>query len=433
MITDIIKTIPINNTILIFLILGALVMLGVLFFRVHQHYDQKLTLDVLQKSERLQRLEMLNSKTYLDQSFEDVYRYKVVFDHESQWETFDPDKYFFDSIVFPSIEHWKNLQRRIIDNIRIWKQYEEFTEEILDRYDSLQDLKEAEREQELFDRKKLQKQFIPGFILDWTYSNKIQSKKFPFRDISRFIKEAEEMAHALSSDSVRLRQLARLNKAIHYNPDVKKEYSFDVSLNNKQQWDAFQPEKYLLDSVVYPDLDSWIDLRQSIRKNQKASAYYKDEYRIIITYCEPLRNAKHAAKEQLLVEQRYLRWVTDPVFTVRWEYISPAGRNQYSDRRLFSFEEFSRIIAEAEKRQQKRSTSAYERGTMTYSLRYDVLKRDNFRCQLCGRSAKDGVRLHVDHIKPVSQGGKTVMSNLRTLCEECNRGKAAKYDPYGVN
>ena len=69
-----------------------------------------------------------------------------------------------------------------------------------------------------------------------------------------------------------------------------------------------------------------------------------------------------------------------------------------------------------------------QRRLMTPSLRYDIMKRDGFRCVICGRGAEDGVKLHVDHIKPVSKGGKTTPSNLRTLCQDCNIGKSAKYD-----
>lgn len=76
---------------------------------------------------------------------------------------------------------------------------------------------------------------------------------------------------------------------------------------------------------------------------------------------------------------------------------------------------------------------AEQRRLMTDSLRYDVLKRDNFRCQLCGASAKDGIKLHVDHIFPVSKGGKTEMSNLRTLCERCNMGKSDKIEEVHVD
>ena len=71
---------------------------------------------------------------------------------------------------------------------------------------------------------------------------------------------------------------------------------------------------------------------------------------------------------------------------------------------------------------------ADQRRLVTPSLRYDIMKRDGFRCVICGRGAEDGVKLHVDHIKPVSKGGKSTPSNLRTLCQDCNLGKSAKYD-----
>ncbi len=59
-------------------------------------------------------------------------------------------------------------------------------------------------------------------------------------------------------------------------------------------------------------------------------------------------------------------------------------------------------------------------------LRWKVMRRDNFKCCLCGASpAKDpSVELHVDHIIPWSKGGSTTMDNLRTLCSKCNLGKS---------
>jgi 5-methylcytosine-specific restriction endonuclease McrA len=69
---------------------------------------------------------------------------------------------------------------------------------------------------------------------------------------------------------------------------------------------------------------------------------------------------------------------------------------------------------------------AMERGKLTAGLRYLILKRDGFRCCLCGKSATDEnyVKLEVDHNVPVSKWGKTVEGNLRTVCRECNRGKS---------
>ena len=59
-------------------------------------------------------------------------------------------------------------------------------------------------------------------------------------------------------------------------------------------------------------------------------------------------------------------------------------------------------------------------------LRYQVLKRDNFKCKLCGASpAKDpSIELHIDHIVPWSKGGETTIDNLQTLCSRCNLGKS---------
>ncbi len=66
-----------------------------------------------------------------------------------------------------------------------------------------------------------------------------------------------------------------------------------------------------------------------------------------------------------------------------------------------------------------------EREALTPRIRYQILTRDHHRCTICGRSAvEDGVKLHVDHIIPVSKGGKTTFDNLRTLCQDCNLGKS---------
>ena len=56
-------------------------------------------------------------------------------------------------------------------------------------------------------------------------------------------------------------------------------------------------------------------------------------------------------------------------------------------------------------------------------LRFEVFKRDNFKCHYCGMSAPDVV-LNVDHIDPVSNGGENNILNLITSCRDCNSGKS---------
>jgi len=61
---------------------------------------------------------------------------------------------------------------------------------------------------------------------------------------------------------------------------------------------------------------------------------------------------------------------------------------------------------------------------MLVKLRFEILKRDNFTCQYCGRSPQnDNIVLQVDHINPISNGGQDTSSNLITSCRDCNIGK----------
>jgi hypothetical protein len=63
-------------------------------------------------------------------------------------------------------------------------------------------------------------------------------------------------------------------------------------------------------------------------------------------------------------------------------------------------------------------------------LRFRALRRDYFKCVLCGDNPpiNPGCVLHVDHIVPWSRGGKTTIENLRTLCASCNVGRGNRYD-----
>ena len=67
-----------------------------------------------------------------------------------------------------------------------------------------------------------------------------------------------------------------------------------------------------------------------------------------------------------------------------------------------------------------------QRALMTDALKQQVKERDHYTCQCCGKVMRDGVGLQIDHIIPVSKGGKTVLSNLQVLCSRCNGSKSNK-------
>jgi hypothetical protein len=71
------------------------------------------------------------------------------------------------------------------------------------------------------------------------------------------------------------------------------------------------------------------------------------------------------------------------------------------------------------------STESNARRTIPKALRFDVFKRDSFKCQYCGSAAPEFV-LHIDHILPRAKGGTNDITNLITSCLACNLGKSDK-------
>jgi hypothetical protein len=67
---------------------------------------------------------------------------------------------------------------------------------------------------------------------------------------------------------------------------------------------------------------------------------------------------------------------------------------------------------------------ATKRKAMSKKTRFEVFKRDGFKCQYCGAHPPEAI-LEPDHIKPVADGGTNSMDNLVTACFSCNRGKGA--------
>lgn len=59
------------------------------------------------------------------------------------------------------------------------------------------------------------------------------------------------------------------------------------------------------------------------------------------------------------------------------------------------------------------------------TVRMRALERDGAKCACCGKTAADGVRINVDHIKPRGRYPELALTvdNLQVLCDACNHGK----------
>lgn len=209
---------------------------------------------------------------------------------------------------------------------------------------------------------------------------------------------------------------------------------------NKSQFDRTNTqdllETYIEDNIS--QLSVWL---QDIEANRRIANSYSKKIRMHKQAPEPellesvgLHKEEYVAIEEKIAKKLMIPIVTELRIKCELMYSSPQGRNRYAKSDIFEESEIRVAIQDLEKKRIERQSESFqkkeERGKMNDGLRYNILRRDGFRCRLCGRTARDGVKLEVDHIIPISRGGKTTYDNLQTLCKECNRGKGAKMDDY---
>lgn len=207
-------------------------------------------------------------------------------------------------------------------------------------------------------------------------------------------------------------------------------------LESKNKFDHFNFDKYVFGRVC-KERDTFEEILDAIEINKKQLVKFEEEYRQLPDFTETPPSWLYSVLERRVMkneEKHREPPTTESTITCSIHYTSPAGRNRYKNFQVYSTEDIKNFVNQSYVLEKERESKEYQRKILTLSLRYDILKRDNFKCVICGRTPKkDGVTLHVDHIIPVSKGGKTEPENLRTLCSICNLGKSDKYDEDGLN
>lgn len=249
----------------------------------------------------------------------------------------------------------------------------------------------------------------------------------------------KKYTNLVSETSERFRAIEDLNSRYVFNFLLKDMYFLYWDVDTKQKFDRFNFRKNFKEEIAsrldyYTHILSLADHNyfqyQEYSKESNTLPAYTSKGTLQAKHCNFKRYSKY---EHQMCKDAFYDPITELVFRCSLNYTSPAGRNSYNDYEFFNTQQIADLLDEIRDDERRKTTAAYQRSLMTQSMRYDVLKRDGFKCVLCGRGAKDGVELQVDHILPVSKGGKTLMSNLRTLCSDCNSGKSAKFDKYGLN
>ncbi|MCM1334688.1 MAG: HNH endonuclease [Bacteroides sp.] len=242
----------------------------------------------------------------------------------------------------------------------------------------------------------------------------------------------EQKKKALLELSTLLKKLSELNSKYRFHFNLRESYEYQKSLPTKPKFDRYEVLEFFDECLL--NGTGLLEISNAFLENRKLYREYSNEIKELkseITEEQAKKLHLSYKKCQKIEQKLFLKQIRHPllncviVFVV--SYVSPQGRNHYSKSAKYPIDDVAPRYQELQKRialqnsEEMRKKRA--RSQMTDKLRYTILKRDGFRCKLCGRTRDDGIQLEVDHIIPVAKGGKTVPENLRTLCKACNRGK----------
>ena len=240
----------------------------------------------------------------------------------------------------------------------------------------------------------------------------------------------------VKATSAYYRDLQSLNNQYCFYSDFPLNRTLLAKVDSKQKFDTYNFDE-LLERHLRSSMSQYAVIMQHVESNQKMYQTYLQRVGRLhssvtneqaISYKIPL--STYQMLEHKLVQDGRLEPKTSMRIICKVSYTSPRGKNSYQKEKSYGLSDIKAHYQSVETQLKNQSAKEYqqkhERSKMSASLRYTVLRRDRFRCQICGATQADGVKLHVDHIVPISKGGKTELSNLRTLCEQCNLGKSNK-------
>lgn len=247
--------------------------------------------------------------------------------------------------------------------------------------------------------------------------------------------------HQVKRFSTSYQQLCEINQRYNFHYLIQPIYHLTEKYDSKLKLERADIDARAL-QLMYNDYCLGVVCNQ-IKENRNMFRQYICEVKAIPETPDPEIDSSHISRkhfydiENELCENAIQNPPRDINISICFSYTSPQGRNRYERNVENDYNAYvyacTVVPEEQTRRMEKQTQRQIERSKMTNSLRYDVMRRDGFRCVLCGAKASDGITLHVDHIYPVSKGGKTELNNLRTLCDRCNFGKRDKYDYNGLN
>lgn len=241
--------------------------------------------------------------------------------------------------------------------------------------------------------------------------------------------------------SVCLKQLNELNSQYNFYPDVNLNQSHIY--DNEKLFNTVSCRDYLIYQLQY--------IRQTVFSQIKKISINRQQYPEYIakvnsvtqfgqfeTSIGKLNMDKLLQKEKELIKKRTLSAPITQFVLIVTLYCSTLNGRVYDEKSAtFNAKDIYALV----KRLDNKSGDFYndreiwdalcrvERAKVSNKMRFSIYARDGHRCCKCGISDRYAL-LEIDHIIPISKGGKSTYDNLQTLCHKCNKEKGDTHIKY---
>lgn len=240
-------------------------------------------------------------------------------------------------------------------------------------------------------------------------------------------------------NSLCLKRLKEINSQYNFYPYI----SFDQQhiYDNENYYNTISCEDFLIYQLqdYKKNIIGQID---KIHKNKKLYTDYLSEVKTISDFgkfqspIKKLNLNKLIAREKECLNKHLLQKPTVEFYLTVTLYCSTLNGHIYDQKRTVFYDN---DIYSLIKRLNNKNGSFYndrgiwdslcrvERGKVSNKMRFEIYERDGYRCRKCGISQRNA-NLEIDHIIPISKGGKSTYDNLQTLCHKCNVEKGNTFE-----
>lgn len=225
----------------------------------------------------------------------------------------------------------------------------------------------------------------------------------------------------------------------HYKFNIIKNYDMKHSYDNEKYYEMISPKDYLIYQLV-DNQDDIIDAMNDAYGNKiMYDKYWEDiKEKCFFNRYDTNDLPKNQKRLSKIEKKCFYNLTKNPQkeFSIHvYLELTDLNKNRTFDAKSNDF--YSNQIRSLIKRINNKRNTFYldqeiwnaicrvERGKVSNKMRFAIYERDGHRCRICGSRLDD---LEIDHIIPISKGGKSTMDNLQTLCHRCNVRKGDSVD-----